>query len=58
MYYETKHESLENAEPKIYRVTNEHHYSTLNGAARFGYDFENRVQGKDEKLFSKSNRIF
>lgn len=54
MYYETKHESIENAEPKIYRVTNEHHYSTLNGAARFGYDFENRVQGKDEEAFTKA----
>ncbi|QKF83346.1 NADH-quinone oxidoreductase subunit G [Halarcobacter ebronensis] len=58
MYYETKHESIENAEPKIYRVTNEHHYSTLNGAARFGYDFENRVQGKDEENFTKAVEAF
>ena len=58
MYYETKHESLENAEPKIYRVTNEHHYSTLNGAARFGYDFENRVQGKDEEAFKSAIDAF
>ncbi len=47
MYYETKHESIENNAQKIYRVTNEHHYSTLNGAARFAYDFENRVDSKD-----------
>ena len=58
MYYETKHESVENAEPKIYRVTNEHHYSTLNGAARFGYDFENRVEGKDEKAFNDAVDAF
>ncbi len=58
MYYETKHESIENAEPKIYRVTNEHHYSTLNGAARFGYDFENKVQGKDEESFAKAVEAF
>ncbi len=51
MYYETKHESIENNAQKIYRVTNEHHYSTLNGAARFAYDFENRVDSKDEKAF-------
>jgi NADH-quinone oxidoreductase subunit G len=58
MYYETKHESLENAEPKIYRVTNEAHYSTLNGAARFAYDFENRVQGKDEEAFKNAVEAF
>lgn len=58
MYYETKHESIENAQPKIYRVTNEHHYSTLNGAARFGYDFENRVQGKDEDAFEQAVEVF
>ncbi|MCP4970325.1 MAG: NADH-quinone oxidoreductase subunit G [Arcobacter sp.] len=51
MYYETKHESIENNAQKIYRVTNEHHYSTLNGAARFAYDFENRVDSKDKKAF-------
>lgn len=58
MYYETKHESLENAEPKIYRVTNEHHYSTLNGAARFAYDFENRVESKDKEAFNKAVEAF
>ncbi len=46
MYYETKHTSLEDPSPKIYRVTNEHHYSTINGAARFAYDFENKVKEK------------
>ena len=58
MYYETKHESIENSNEKIYRVTNEHHYSTLNGAARFGYDFENRVGGKDETAFKKAIEAF
>ncbi len=58
LYYETKHESIQNAEEKIYRVTNEHHYSTLNGAARFAYDFENRVQGKDEEKFEKAIEAF
>ncbi|TLP38558.1 NADH-quinone oxidoreductase subunit G [Arcobacter arenosus] len=58
MYYETKHESIENSDEKIYRVTNEHHYSTLNGAARFAYDFENKVGGKDEESFNKAVEAF
>lgn len=58
MYYETKHTSVEDSSPKIYRVTNEHHYSTLNGAARFAYDFENKTQGKDEKAFNKAIEAF
>ncbi len=58
MYYETKHESIENPKQKIYRVTNEHHYSTLNGAARFAYDFENRVQDKNEEAFKKAIEAF
>ncbi len=58
MYYETKHESIDNPNPKIYRVTNEHHYSTVNGAGRFGYDFENKVAGKDEENFSKAVEAF
>ena len=58
MYYETKHTSLEDASPKIYRVTNEHHYSTINGAARFAYDFENRVQKKDEEAFKNAIEAF
>ncbi len=58
IYYETKHESIDNPSPKIYRVTNEHHYSTVNGAARFGYDFENKVAGKDEENFSKAVEAF
>ncbi|RXK11549.1 ferredoxin [Halarcobacter mediterraneus] len=58
MYYETKHTSIDNPSPKIYRVTNEHHYSTLNGAARFAYDFENKVEKKDEKAFFKAIEAF
>jgi len=58
MYYETKHTSLEDATPKIYRVTNEHHYSTINGAARFGYDFENRVESKDLEAFKNAVEAF
>ncbi|BAF69409.1 NADH-quinone oxidoreductase subunit G [Nitratiruptor sp. SB155-2] len=57
MYYETKHTSIENPEPKIYRVTNEFHYQPLCGAGRFGFDFENKAT-KDEKAFEKALKAF
>jgi len=59
MYYETKHESIANhTNKKIYRVTNEQHYASLNGAGRFGYDFENRVEAKDEQAFKNAIESF
>ncbi|MFA9372614.1 MAG: NADH-quinone oxidoreductase subunit G [Poseidonibacter sp.] len=59
IYYETKQESIDNHETKrIYRVTNEPHYSTLNGAGRFAYDFDNKVQEKDEKAFNDAVEAF
>jgi len=59
MYYETKQESIENHRNKIiYRVTNEQHYASLNGAGRFGYDFENRVESKDEQAFENAINAF
>ncbi len=53
LYYETKHGDMKNYDTKIFRVTNDAHYVSLPGAARFGYDFENRVAGKDRALFEK-----
>ncbi|BCD61490.1 NADH-quinone oxidoreductase subunit G [Nitratiruptor sp. YY08-26] len=58
LYYETKHTSIENPEPKIYRVTNEFHYQPLCGAGRFGFDFENRQVKKDEKAFNSALEAF
>jgi NADH-quinone oxidoreductase subunit G len=59
MYYEIKHESIDNhAKKKIYRVTNEPHYSTVNGAGRFAYDFENKVESKDQEAFNKAVEAF
>ena len=59
MYYEIKHESIDNhATKKIYRVNSEPHYSTVNGAGRFAYDFENKVQSKDKMAFSKALEAF
>ncbi len=54
MYYEVKHDSIENnKEKKIYRVTNDAHYVSLNGAARFGFDYVNKAD-KDEAAFTKA----
>ena len=54
LYYEVKHHSIEkNTEEKIYRVTNESHYSSLSGAARFAFDYSNRAS-KDETEFTKA----
>ena len=54
IYYEVKQAGVDsNGEDKIYRVTNDPHYVSLSGAARFGYDFENRVVGKDKASFEK-----
>ena len=58
IYYETKHTSIADSSQKIYRVTNEHHYASLNGAARFAYDFENRSASKDETKFEEAIEAF
>ncbi len=59
IYYEIKQDSIDNHETKrIYRVTNEPHYSTLNGAGRFAYDFDNKVQEKDTTAFIDAIEAF
>ena len=59
MYYEIKQESIDNhATKRIYRVTNEPHFSTVNGAGRFAYDFENRCESKDENAFNEAVEAF
>jgi len=58
IYYETKPTSIANRDEKIYRVTNEWNYVSLCGAGRFGYDFENRVEGKDEAAFNAAIEAF
>jgi NADH-quinone oxidoreductase subunit G len=52
--YEKKHTSVENPEERLYRVTNEWNYVSLCGAGRFGFDFENRVDGKDSDAFNSA----
>ena len=54
MYYEVKHDTVENnKENKIYRVTNDAHYVSLSGAARFGFDFINKAT-KDKEAFANA----
>ena len=55
LYYEVKHDSINNPhENKIYRVTNDSHYTTLSGAARFAFDYSNLVKNKDENEFKNA----
>ena len=56
--YDIKHTSIADPENKIYRVKNEWNYVSLCGAGRYGYDFENRVESKDEKAFEAALKAF
>lgn len=52
--YEVKHTSIEQVgEESIYRVTNDFEHSTLCGAGRFAYDFQNKGV-KDPASFEKA----
>ncbi|WP_458700702.1 NADH-quinone oxidoreductase subunit G [Sulfurospirillum sp. 1307] len=53
IYYEVKHNSIDDTNEKIYRVTNDYHFSPIHAGIRYGYDFENRVESKDEEAFEK-----
>ncbi len=55
IYYNVKHGDIAHYhDEKIFRVTNDAHYVPLHGGARFGFDFENRVTGKDKAMFEKA----
>jgi NADH-quinone oxidoreductase subunit G len=58
MYYEVKQRAIGNPELKIYRVTNNFEFSSLCGAGRFGYDFENRDAVKDPDAFARALDAF
>jgi len=58
MHYNVKHTSIENPEPRIYRVTNEFEFSSLCGAGRFGYDFENRGAAKEPAKLAEAVEAF
>ena len=56
--YDVKHTSIENSEDKIYRVMNEWNYVSLCGAGRYGFDYDNKVEAKDERAFSYAVESF
>lgn len=58
IYYEVKRRALEDEKQRIYRVSSDFHFAPLNGAARFGFDFENEATSKDEKSFNKLIKLF
>ena len=53
IYYDVRHDSISNSNDKIYRVSNDYSFSPIHGGIRYGYDFENVVEGKDEEAFEK-----
>ena len=60
LQYETKHVGIDGSrdEGKIYRVTNTADFTSLCGAGRFGFDYENLNVTKDEAAFSKALSAF
>ena len=60
LYYESKHVGIDGSrdEGKIYRVTNDADFTSLCGAGRFGFDYENLNVTKDEKAFATAVEKF
>ncbi|WP_373071511.1 NADH-quinone oxidoreductase subunit G [Sulfurimonas sp.] len=56
--YDVKHTSVSDDTKKIYRVMNEWNYVSLCGAGRYAFDYENRVEGKDEAAFASAVEAF
>ena len=54
IYYETRFESIDNPQEKIFRVKNEWNYVSLCGAGRFAYDFENQDAKKDPNALQRA----
>ena len=50
--------NYESKDGEIYRVTNEFNFSSLCGAGRFGFDFDNKVLNKDEDSFNEAVESF
>ncbi|MDQ7086150.1 MAG: NADH-quinone oxidoreductase subunit G [Sulfurovum sp.] len=58
IYYEVKPTSIEDRTQKIYRITNEWSYVSLDGSARFAYDFQNTTATQDSKVFAEAIEAF
>jgi NADH-quinone oxidoreductase subunit G len=51
--YETRHTGISSKDDSIYRVKNNFEFTSLCGAGRFGFDFDNKAS-KDEAAFSNA----
>ncbi len=58
LYYETKQTSISDQTDMIYRVTNDSHYVTLSGAARYAYNFANKNAVKNQEEFNSAIEAF
>jgi len=58
IYYEVKPTSIEDRTERIFRITNEWSYVSLDGSARFAYDFQNTTATKDKAAFSAAIEAF
>jgi len=56
--YEVKQTGTAASDDTIYRVNNHFEVESLCGAGRFGYDFQNKVEGKDSVAFEKAVEAF
>ncbi|ECZ1974711.1 NADH-quinone oxidoreductase subunit G [Campylobacter coli] len=57
MYYDIKQSGISNQKEKIYRVSNDFAFASLNKAARFAFDTQNESD-KDEKAFKELVELF
>jgi len=58
IYYEVKPTSITDRTEKIFRITNEWNYVSLDGSARFAYDFQNTTATKDKAAFDAAIEAF
>jgi NADH-quinone oxidoreductase subunit G len=54
LYYDVKHGGVGNFNKKITRVTNDSEFSSICGAGRFGFHFENESTGRDAEKLNKA----
>ena len=53
IYYDVRYDSVSNSSDRIFRVSNNYSFAPIHGGIRYGYDFENVVECKDENAFKK-----
>ena len=58
IYYEVKPTSIEDRTERIFRITNEWSFVSLDGSARFAYDFQNTTATKDQAAFDRAIEAF